>query len=137
MQADLAKLAGAVFAAGGREVVFVANPAQAFTAALRLQGREVEVLPSVGVAPGTIIAIDPGTVAASVDPTPDFDRSIHALLHMEADDPAAISTPGTPNVSAGNLRSLFQTDSLGVRCILSATWARRSGAVAYMTDVAW
>jgi len=75
-------------------------------------------------------------VVASIDPAPRFEVSEQALLHMDS-DPAQISTAGAPNLIAGGVRSLFQTDTIGLRMILQAAWALRAPAVAYIADVSW
>jgi HK97 family phage major capsid protein len=67
-----------------------------------------------------------------------FDLNDSATLHMEDTTPSAIGTPGSPAVVAAPTRSLFQTDSIGLRMILPINWAmRRTGLVAWLTGVTW
>jgi hypothetical protein len=41
-------------------------------------------------------------------------------------------------VNAGTVKSLWQTDSIGIRMIMDMNWAmRRSGMVLFMTNIAW
>lgn len=137
MLGDLEGLAAQVFARGGRSVAFVLNVAQATTAALRLRNADrVTVWPSAGMPPGRVVALDPGAFVGAVDPTPEFDTSESALLVMDT-TPGPVSAPGAPNVVAAPLRSLWQTDSMGLRMILRATWAMRSPALAWVEAATW
>jgi hypothetical protein len=55
---------------------------------------------------------------------------------MEDTSPQQIGT--APNVVAAPARSLWQTDSIAIRCILDAAWALRStGAVAWVQSATW
>jgi hypothetical protein len=44
---------------------------------------------------------------------------------------------GMPNLVAAPLRSLFQSDTTGMRAVLDTGWTARAGAVATMTGVTW
>ena len=63
--------------------------------------------------------------------------SDQATLHMEDTAPADL-VGGSPAVTASPQRSLFQTDSLGLRMICPLNWGfRRSGMVAWSQNVTW
>jgi HK97 family phage prohead protease len=67
-----------------------------------------------------------------------MDLSDSATLHMEDSAPLPISATGTPNTVAAPVRSLWQTDTLGLRMLLPLNWAfRRPTMVAYITGVTW
>jgi hypothetical protein len=75
---------------------------------------------------------------ASASGDPRFDTSDQATLHMEDTAPLPISATGTPNVVAAPVRSLWQTDTLGIRMIQQMNWImRRPAMVAYVTGVTW
>ena len=58
-----------------------------------------------------------------------FMLSTGGTLHMEDTTPLPIGTVGTPNVIAAPTRSLWQTDTLGLRLTTEMSWTR-SGRVA-------
>jgi hypothetical protein len=88
---------------------------------------------------GTIIALDAADFVSVGGEAPRFEVSDQATLHMEDTDVAPIvSMPGETPASAPPVRSLWQTDSLGLRLILPVNWVmRRSGMVAAIRGVAW
>lgn len=87
------------------------------------------------VADGDLIAVATNSIASAVNNVPRFEVSREATLHMEDTTPLALSASGTPNVPAAPSRSLFQTDSVGAKIILEASWIRRSDSgVAWVTN---
>src|SRR5204863_366579 len=61
-----------------------------------------------------------------------------AVLHMEDTTPLAIGTVGAPNTVAAPVRSLWQTDSIGIRMLLDINWAIvRTAVVSVRTAVSW
>lgn len=154
--ADLKALVGALIASSGgnvRQPMWIMNPVQAlsisltqnasgdfpFAADLRngtLLG--YPVAQSATVTPGTVALVDAADFFTASGDEPRFDVSDQATLHMEDTSPTSISTAGTPNAVAAPVRSLFQTDSLGLRMILDLNWTmRRAGMVAFVTGVSW
>ena len=96
------------------------------------------VAQSATVPVGTVSLVDAADFFTATGDEPRFDVSDQATLHMEDSAPQAIGTAGTPNVVAAPVRSLFQTDSIGLRMILDMNWTmRRAGMVAYVTGVTW
>jgi hypothetical protein len=64
--------------------------------------------------------------------------SDQATVHEEDTTPLPIVGPGGTPVTANPVRSLWQTDSLGLRLILNMNWAlRRTGMVAVINGVTW
>jgi len=136
---DLANLAN-VIADDGAGLAYVAHPAQANAIRLRLGGyfpSDIPVWPTLGVAEGVIIALDPAAIVSAFDTVPEISASKEALIHMDT-APSQIGTAGSPNVVAAPTRSLFQTDCIAVRLILKAAWVLRApGAVAWIQNVNW
>lgn len=84
---------------------------------------------------GTVIMVDAADFVAVGGEAPRFEISDQATLHMEDTTPLPLVDGGTP---AAPMRSLWQTDSLGLRLILPTNWTmRRAGMVAYIAGVTW
>jgi len=112
-------------------------PFQAEINGNRLMGYPVVI--SSTVPAGMVILINADDLMVVQGDTPRFDVSDQATLHFEDTTPLQISTPGSPNVVAAPVRSMFQTDSLALRMILPMNWAirRLPAPVAWMTGVTW
>jgi HK97 family phage prohead protease len=96
------------------------------------------VISSPTVTAGMVILLDAADFVSLSGDDPRFEVSDQATLHMEDTTPLAIGTPGAPNTVAAPVRSLFQTDTLGLRMILPMNWAmRRTGLVSWVTGVTW
>jgi HK97 family phage prohead protease len=154
MIADLKQLKAAIIAAGGgRNIIFLINPAQgmAFDFALtttgdflfsgseeasaKIRGRFIE---SLTVPAGRVIAVDAADFATATGDTPRFNVSNEATLHMEDTTPLAIGTAGSPATVAAPTQSLFQTDCIAIRLSLYVTWQmRRTGMVQTIASVGW
>src|SRR5262249_27284543 len=101
------------------------------------QLKDFEVLASLALADKTVIAIASNCLVSAIDPAPRFEVRDAATLHMET-SPAQISTVGTPNVVAAPMRSLFQTDAIGLKVRWEVRWAFRPAAGPhYMSAVNW
>jgi HK97 family phage major capsid protein len=152
---DIKALVGALITSTNgniRSPVWIMNPIQAISIALtqnaggdfpfaaeingnRFQG--YPVIQSSTVTAGMVILIDAADFVSVEGDAPKFDISDTATLHMET-APAAISTVGAPNVVAAPVRSLWQTDTIGVRMLMDVNWAlRRTGVVAWTQAVTW
>lgn len=93
---------------------------------------------SITVPTGVVFLVDQAELAQGYGDSPAIDMSNQATLHMESANPAPISATGTPNTVAAPVRSLFQTDSLGLRLVWDISWTlRRAGAVQFRTGVTW
>ncbi len=88
---------------------------------------------------GMLIAVDAADFASATGDTPEYDVSEQATIHEEDTTPLAIGTTGTPPVVAVPIRSLWQTDTIGVRMTwLDSNWAmRRTGMVSFISGVTW
>ncbi|MDN3279100.1 hypothetical protein QWJ07_32885 [Frankia sp. RB7] len=139
---DLSALAGSIAPFTSGPVVFVAHPLQAAFINLRrgfAVASDVQVLPTLGVQPGTVIALDPAALASAFEPQPEIKSSKDAVLHMEADDPQPISIEGSPaNIVAAPSQSMFQTDCISTRLTLRCAWAwRAAGCAAWIKNASW
>ena len=86
---------------------------------------------------GTVILLDAADFV-SVGENPEFDVSDQATLHFDDTTPLDIGTSGTPPVVAAPVKSLWQTNSLGLRLILPVNWLmRRTGMVSFVAGVTW
>jgi HK97 family phage major capsid protein len=96
------------------------------------------VITSTTIAPDSMILMDAADFISATGDTPRFDVSDQAVLHMEDSNPQQISTVGTPATVAAPVRSLWQTDTIGIRMIMDINWAmRRTGMVHTVTTMTW
>ncbi len=131
---DLTALALAAASGGSGQVVFVTGPGRAASMAVRMPELKTLVLPSLAVPDTRVIAVDPASLVHGAGTEPDMTASRSALLHM-SDDPLPVVGSG---VTADPVRSLYQTDSIALRCLIDVAFGkRRSGAVAYLDEVTW
>lgn len=153
---DIGKLSGALIAATNGNVrtpVWLMNPGVANKIALMTnamgvfpfrdeinQGRlnRWPVIESGTVPIDMLILLDAADFASVTGDDPRFDVSDQATIHMEDTTPLAIGSVGAPAVVAAPTRSLWQTDSLGIRMVLPMNWAlRRTGVVAWTQPITW
>lgn len=93
---------------------------------------------SITVPADIVMLIDQAELAQGYGDSPQIDMSNQATLHMEEATPLPIVDGAASPVTAHPVRSLFQTDSLGLRLVWDVSWAiRRQGAVQFRTAVAW
>jgi HK97 family phage major capsid protein len=153
---DLKALAGALVTGSNgnlRAPTWIMNPVQALAISLtqnaggdfpfsaeinagRFQGYPV-VLSST-VTAGMVILVDAADFVVIEGGAPRFDVSDQATLHLEDTTPLAIGTAGSPATVAAPVRSLWQTDSIGLRMIMDVNWGmRRTGVIAWTQSVTW
>lgn len=99
--------------------------------------RGYPVIQSSTVTAGTIILLDAADFVTVTGDDPRFDVSDQAVLHMENTTPLAIVADASPDVVAAPVRSLWQTDTIGIRMILPMNWAMRRAALAWTSSVTW
>jgi hypothetical protein len=137
MVADAVALAGAVSVIGS-PIVFIAAPPRAV--ALSLQSYNAfpfTVLASPALAANDLIAVAANGIASAADATPEIEASKFATVHME-DVPLPIGSSGSPNTVAAPTRSLWQTDTVGLKIRFSVDWALRDQrALAWLTATGW
>jgi hypothetical protein len=139
MMKDLGALAGAVAAVGGLNLAFVASPAEAVKIVLRAgPDFKFPVLASGGLAAGIVMCVALPALVSAIDPAVRFEVSKEATIHAEDSSPLAIGTPGSPNTVAAPVRSLWQTDCISWKVLLSISWGlRAANAVSWTSSVTW
>jgi HK97 family phage prohead protease len=96
------------------------------------------VIKSTRITKKMVILVDAAAFFSATGDVANFSVSDQATLHMEDTAPLPISATGSPNVVAAPVRSLWQTDSLGIRMLLDINWAMvRPGLVAWTQAVTW
>ena len=138
MMNDLANLGSSVAAVGSTNIAFVASIAQYIKLKTRLPADfAFPIFPSAALADGQVaaIALDAIAIAGQGDVQISVSKTGAVLMNTVA---AHISTVGTPNAVAAPVRSLEQTDCIGIRVIADIDWAlRNSGGFAWTENVAW
>jgi len=132
---DLVALAGAVSPIGGK-IVFVAAPPRAVAIDLWTYGPSpYQVFASPALAPNDVLAVACRGLASAVDAMPEVEASKVSTLHLEDTTPLPIVSSG---VIASPTRSLWQTDTVGIKIRFNADWnLRDSRAIAWTTVTAW
>jgi hypothetical protein len=133
---DVGKLAGAVASvAGNAPIIFIAAPAQAMV--LKAWSRTTfpfPILASSALAAGTVMVIASNALVTAADPLPRFQLVDNAVLHFDDTTPRDIDTAAV----ATTVKSLWQSDLIGLRTILEISWGLRSAnGVAWMTGTNW
>jgi HK97 family phage major capsid protein/HK97 family phage prohead protease len=97
------------------------------------------VLQSTTITAGMIILVDAADFVSVTGDDMRFDVSDQATIHMEDTTPLPIATGAQGSgVLATPTRSLWQTDSLGLRMIMDLNWSMlRTGTVAWTSAVTW
>jgi HK97 family phage major capsid protein len=153
---DIKAMAGELITATNgnlRAPVWIMNPAQALSISMTQNAggdfpfqqeinqnnlRGYPIIVSGTVTAAQIILVDAADFVSVSGDEPEFTVSDQATLHMDDTTPLAIGTAGSPNTVAAPVRSLFQTDTVGIRMILPLNWAlRRSGVVSVTSSVTW
>jgi hypothetical protein len=144
MMDDLGVLASLVAPFGGLDIVYVTDPGTAVKLMFAMGPQfRIPVLASSGVPAKTVICLAPNALCSATDPAPRLEAGRDWAGHFEDATPQDI-TGGSPSPAAP-VRSMFQTDSVGVRLTMFVSWALRaagsksggSGALAFVPGVAW
>ena len=137
---DLAQLANAVSAVGGANVVYVCHVKDWIKIRAYLPLLSLPVLPSLGIAAGTIVCVAPDALAVAGSSEPiRIERSIETVIHADT-VPTALTTGSTATpVAAYPLISAFQTDVIFIKMVCEISWALRttSGAVSWLSSLTW
>ena len=142
-----ALLAPFVTANGVDNVVVIMNPTQGLNLAMmegpvgdpawfdRIRER-VTFIESTSATAGRLVAVRASDFAGAGG-DPEFDVSEQATIHMEDTTPLEIVS-GTGPTTADPVRSLWQTNSVGVRMLMDVSWVmRRSGMVQWINGTTW
>lgn len=145
---DFRALLAPFYTANGADgIVVIMNPSQGLNMSLmegpvgdpnwlqRIKDR-VTIIESTHATANRLIAVRASDfVGAGGDP--DFDVSEQATIHMEDTTPLEIVS-GTGPTTADPVRSLWQTNSVGVRMMMDVSWTmRRTGMVQWIDTTTW
>src|SRR5262249_36742175 len=133
MQQDLGALANIVSAVSGLDIAFVASPSEAVKLQLRVGPTfDFPVLASSALAAKTVVCVGLNALAAALEPVPTIEFVKDATIVMD-DAAAAFATGGT--IAAGqSIRSLWQSDAVGVKFEMTLDWALRDSRGALPTS---
>lgn len=84
------------------------------------------VFTSTNADPAQVLLIDCSEIAIAMG-APSFDISTQAVIHEEDANPQPIGKAGAPAVVAAPARSLWQTNSVGVRMLLDVDFTKMRG----------
>ena len=135
---DLKNLFAALAAQGaGKTAVIVAAMPQAVTLKASVGPKfDFDIIASTALAAGTVVVLEVASFVSGFSPVPQFRVSNLATYHAEDTAPTNI-TGGTPS-PAVPVRSMFQTDSIGLYMDLWAAWGlRASGHAQWVTGATW
>ena len=135
MIADMTVLAASVAPIGG-QIVFVVAPPRAVTIDFWFYGRlPYLIFSSPALAANDIIAIACNGLASAVSEIPEIEASKLSTLHMEDTTPQPLVSGG---VVASPQRSLWQSDTIGIKIRFLADWNLRDArALAWTTVTGW
>jgi hypothetical protein len=137
MLADIEKLITVTAAITAEPPILVMSPSRAIMAQLRAPHTlaPLRVLASAALAPADVLCVAPIALANATGDAPRVEEARDATVHMENVPLAIIDGSGT---LAMPTRSLWQTDSIGLRVIYPADWALRDvRGCSWLTATAW
>lgn len=113
--------------------VFIVNAATraALAASGSLLGFDMPLLGSKAVASDALVLVDADRLATG------FGGQAKISVGREATIAELDSNPPSDLLTANAVRSLWQTDSVGVRIVLPISWAKAPGAVAFTQPIGW
>jgi hypothetical protein len=130
--ADIGNLVKALAAnGGGLNPVLIGSAAQAMTLKVFAADWDAPVLASATIPDKTLIAVEAESFVSGFGAMPTFDMAEAAVVHEEDTSPGAV-------VASSPLRSLWQTDCVGLKATLKGSWAMRvPGHVAFVSATNW
>jgi hypothetical protein len=145
---DFKALLAPFFAADASDgIAVIMNPAQGLNLSMmegpvgdpawfeRIRSR-VTIIESTRATAGRLIAVRTSDFAGAGG-DPEFDVSEQATIHMEDTTPLEIVS-GTGPTTADPVRSLWQTNSMGVRMLMDVSWTmRRPGMIQWVNGTSW
>ena len=94
--------------------------------------KRITIIESTNATAARLIALRNSDLATALGDMPEFDVSEQATIHMEDTTPLEIVS-GTGPTTADPVRSLWQTNSVGVRMLMDVSWKmRRTGMVQWI-----
>src|SRR6516164_6797893 len=138
LSGDLGNLFAALAAhSGGKTAVIIAALPQAVKLKLTAGPKfDYDIIASTALPTGTVAVLDIASFVSGFGSTAEFNTTKVGALHMEDTIPADIvSTGGTV---AAPVKSLYQTDAIGLKTTLWATWGlRAAGHCQFLTGATW
>jgi len=135
---DLKNLFAALAAQGaGKTAILVCAMPQAVTLKASVGPKfDFDIVASTVLPAGTVVALEVASFVSGFSATPQFRVSNLATYHAEDTSPQQI-TGGTPS-PAVPVRSMFQTDSIGLYMDLWAAWGlRAAGHAQWIQGATW
>lgn len=129
-------------------ITVIMNPAQGFAISMMAGpvgkpgwfdeiARRVTIVESTNATAGRLIALRNSDLATALGDMPEFDVSEQATIHMEDTTPLEIVS-GTGPTTADPVRSLWQTNSVGIRMLMDVSWKmRRTGMVQWIDGTSY
>ncbi len=136
LSGDLSKLAEAI--PYSSDLVYLMPLSEATRATILAPSLVGSFIVAPALASKTVVALDASDFAG-IGGLPNFDVSEQTALH-ESDPPAPLSagTSGASADTAAPVRSLYQTDCIGVRLLADVSWnMRRTGRITTISNVTW
>jgi hypothetical protein len=132
MRADLTTLIGKVARAAGDNIAIVAAPEQATAIVLSLvREPPYPVLATAALPAKSVVVIAANALASAFAGTPEIEASRSMAAHMS-------TTPSDTIDGAAPVASVFQTDSVGLKMRMTASWTLRApNTLAWMNAVNW
>ena len=138
LSGDLGNLFAALAAhSGGKTAVIIAALPQAVKLKLTAGPKfDYDIIASTALPTGTVAVLEIASFVSGFGSTAEFNTTKVGALHMEDTIPADIvSTGGTV---AAPVKSLYQTDAIGLKTTLWATWGlRAAGHCQFLTGATW
>src|SRR5262249_14418216 len=138
MTGDLKQLFAALAAVGGgKTAVIVAALPQAVTLKTTVGPKfDYDIIASALLGTGTVVVLEVAWRVSGFSSVLEFRTSKTAIYHSEDSAPTDI-TGGSPS-PAVPVKSLFQTDAIGLRMDLMAAWGlRAAGHCQFITGATW
>jgi hypothetical protein len=138
MTTDLGKLFGALAVQGaGKDAVIVAAVPEAVTLKLAAGPKfDYDIIASTALAAGTVAVIEVASFVSGFSLVPEFRVGDQASYHAEDTSPQNI-TGGTPS-PAVPVKSLWQTNAIGLKMDFHAAWGlRAAGHAQWIQGATW
>jgi len=135
---DLKNLFAALAAQGaGKTAVIVCAVPEAVTLKATVGPKwDYDIIASTGLAAGTVVVVEAASLVSGFSSVPEFRTSKTAIYHAEDTSPIDI-TGGSPS-PAVPVKSLFQTDAIGLRMDVWAAWGlRAAGHAQWIQNATW
>ena len=138
MFADLGNLFAALAAnAAGKTAVIIAAMPQAVKLMATIGPKfNFHIIASTALPTGTVAVLEIASFVSGFGSTAEFNTTKVGALHMEDTTPADIVSAG--GTVAAPVKSLYQTDAIGLKTRLWATWGlRAAGHAQWIQGVTW